>query len=580
MLQFRKPNIDDRQWVTERVNSGITDGCCYTFGSLFAWGSAYNIEIADYDGFLLIRGSDQLGRYYAYPSGSGDAKAAIEAMIEDCRKDGCPFRLEQILPECKAELERIMPDAFDFTYDRDSCEYVYSVENMAELPGKKFHGKKGHVKAFFKNHTDISCDPITADNISDCMLIEDMWLSEKSDDYGSLAMEHKSIETSLKNFRKLGLIGAILYVEGKPAAFTLGEKMKNNTFCTHYEKTVPEYKDAFPVINNGFTKLMLPSYKYVNREDDAGVPGLRKAKLSYHPEFMVEKYSAVLKNDPARKYKAIAGDYDELKHLWMSVFGDDSETVDFFLENTADFGKIYAYRENGKIVSAFYIIDSSITIDSTEHKAAYLYGAATLPEYRGRGIMSDMIKYASDWLKKTGFDYLFLYPATDNLYGFYENLGFETAFRSVRITVPAELPECEKGNFFKTSLDYYSMREYIPSDAYVNFPNEFLDFAVYCADKFGICESAVFDDEDKVFIIGSKDESGKITVDEALSSAFDCSHILSVVSSLGSEFDITVNAPLGTELKGCKSEIVNSGMIMSLCGEKPDKPIFMGQPCM
>lgn len=579
MLNFRKPAISDRDWINKCINEGDTDGCCYSFGNLIAWGDSYSLEIAEFDGMCLMRSTGHRGTSYAFPSGKGDIKKAMLAMMEEAKENGELFRMHHVLENNKKTLEEMFPGMFEFRYDRDSSEYVYSIKNMAELPGKKFHGKKGHVNAFFRKHTDVSCDPVTEDNIHLCLEIARSWLSDREDEYGELQREYNALEKSVKYFRELGLIGAILYADGKPVAFTLGEPLKNNTFCTHYEKTIPDYRDAFPVINNGFTKLMLLSYDYVNREEDTGSEGLRKAKLSYYPEFLLDKYSAVLKNDPSRKYYADESDYPELKNLWQTVFGDSDDVLDCFFENTADAANVFACRKDGKIVSAFYLIDSSIIENNKKYSAKYLYAAATLPEYRRQGIMGDMIKYASELLKIKGTDILFLYPADDKLYDYYSKLGFLSVFNERYYIIEKKELEKFKGNrYFNTALSYERLREYIPSESFCEFDCRYLDFARYCAGKYGFEICASFDDEDNVFVIGNK-KDGNVFIDEAISADGNYEHILSVIADIEGD-SFVIKTPVGIELE-YKSEIKKAGMLLPLSENIPENEnIYLGQPCM
>lgn len=578
MISFRNVVISDKDMIKSHVFSGDTDGSVYSFGSLFCWGDSYNLEIAEYNDFLIIRGKDSFGRYYAYPSGCGDIKSVIELIIQLCAKEGTELRFVQLLSSNKDALDEMFPDRFDFLYNRDASEYVYSIKNMSDLPGKKFHGKKGHVNAFFRNHENISCDPITKDNIDECITIAKAWLSVK-DDNEELDAEFSAIEKAVRYYNELEYDGAILYADGKAVAFTMGEKLKNNTFCTHFEKTLPDYRDAYPVINNGFTKLMLLSYDYVNREEDTGSQGLRKAKLSYYPEFLLDKYSAVLKDEPLRKFKANQSDIPQLKAIWQKVFGDSDDVIDCFFDNTADLNNAYVFKDDDKCVSAFYLIDAPIKEGNTFKKSMYLYAAATLPEYRKKGIMSEMIKYAVKRLQLAGYDYLYLYPANEKLYSYYEKLGFEPVFKDRVYSIkPEDLISYKNARYFDTVLSYQEMREYICAENYASFGVNFLDFASYCTKKYGVLKSAVFDDEDKVFIIGNIDSDGTFNINEAFTSQGQTEHILSVLADMNyNEFKLHVPADFDT--LPFKSEVVKSGM-MCFLNEKNDKIYYIGQPAM
>ncbi len=580
MLEFRKLKLSDKNLVDNYVLSGDTDGSAYSFGTLYAWGDSYQMEIAEYDGFLLMRGCDDGQPYYVYPSGTGNVSDAVNAMIADNKQNGCVFLLGQLLENNIKILKELYPDKFEYFFSRDYSEYVYPVENMAYLPGKKFHGKKGHINAFFRNHTDVHIDPITVDNIHHCLKIQEDWLAEKGDDNEELLRENLAIEKAVKNFEKLGFTGAILYADGNAVAFTMGEPIKNNTFCTHYEKTLPDYRDAFPVINNGFTKLMLLNYKYVNREEDAGSEGLRKAKLSYYPEFLVKKYTAMFKNDPMRKYYVDSKDFDSLAELWTTVFGDESNIPKYFINNAVDYGDIYAYKVNGKIVSAFYLVDGELVTGSKTEKVKYLYAAATLKEYRGQGIMSQMVKYSAGICALKDYRYIALCPADEGLYGFYENLGFKTSFKDRIYVLDADFLNKYKGaRYFNVSVDYSEIRNTIPAEGYLTFNSGYIDYSRFLAKNGGFEISVAFDDEDKVFIIGTKDEN-TITIDEAISADGNYGHIFNVIADLGAE-KVFLKTPECIKFPDVCNVVKNSGMLLALMQEETFYDnLYLGQPCM
>lgn len=579
-MEFRKVALSDKKRISECIEKGKTEGACYCFGNLFAWGDEYRTEIAFQDGFLIMRSAYGNRLSFAYPSGDGDVKSIIELLIKQSHSAGQPFRMHQVLEENKQELEKLFPGMFEFTYNRDVAEYVYSIENMAQLPGKKFHGKKGHVNAFFRKHEDVHCDPITTDNKHICIEIAKSWLSGKNEDDKELKKEFNAISKSVKYFDELGFEGAILYADGKPVAFTMGEKIKNNTFCTHYEKTIPEYRDAFPVINNGFTKLMLLSYDYVNREEDTGAEGLRKAKLSYYPEFLLEKYNVRLKNDPMRNYYADEKDYDALSELWCEVFGDDRIYPDYFLNNVVNSADIYVARDNGRPVSAFYLTDVNLVCGSKKFKGKYLYAAATHPAFRNRGIMRRMIDDISNELKDGNSDFICLYPAEESLYKFYSESGFVNAFSErIYIIEKDDIKSFSCARYFNGTVSYEKIRESVPASDYIEFDGKYLDFARFCAKKSGVELTALFDDEDKVIVTGYMNER-KLVVQEAISENGNYTHIFNVLSDIDCD-TIFLKTPIGIELNGFNYKIENSGMIKYLNDEIPEiSDIYLGQPCM
>ena len=190
-----------------------------------------------------------------------------------------------------ALLEEWYPGRFEIEYDRDYADYVYETEKLATLSGKKLHGKRNHInkfKAMYEGRW--SYEPMSESNLEECFQMALKWRNEN----GCEEDEEKNAEmcvtlNALRLFKELELVGGILKIDGEVAAFTLGEPVCSDTFVVHIEKAYAEVQGAYPMINQQFVEHECMDYQYVNREEDTGAEGLRKAKLSYRPAFMVEK---------------------------------------------------------------------------------------------------------------------------------------------------------------------------------------------------------------------------------------------------------------------------------------------------
>ena len=184
----------------------------------------------------------------------------------------------------------MVPGRFQIEYVRDVADYVYETEKLATLAGKKLHGKRNHINKFKTLYPDWSYEHINDENVEECFQMALKWRNQNGcDDDAEKNAEMCVTLNSLRLYKELGLTGGILRVNGQIAAFSMGEPLCSDTFVVHIEKAFADIEGAYPMINQQFVQHECMDYKYVNREDDAGSEGLRKAKLSYRPAFMVEK---------------------------------------------------------------------------------------------------------------------------------------------------------------------------------------------------------------------------------------------------------------------------------------------------
>ncbi len=292
MLDFHSPSLQDKKWAKELLSFSQYMGCEYSFGNMLIWSPIFNTKITRYKEFLITKGGGNVPSYCC-PAGRGDIKSTVTELITDARQYGHPFKMFGLTAKCVDIYNELFPNKFIFEPYREGFDYIYSTEDLINLDGKKYHGKRNHIAAFKKNNL-WSYEIITEDNIDECILMNNEWeLDNREKNPKDIDEELSAINQAFKNYFSLDFTGALIRVDGKPVAFTIGEKLNNETFCTHIEKAYSEIRGAYPMINREFAANALRGYKYINREEDAGSEGLRKAKLSYNPVILLEKYTAV-----------------------------------------------------------------------------------------------------------------------------------------------------------------------------------------------------------------------------------------------------------------------------------------------
>lgn len=289
MLNFSIPDLSMKPRADEILRHQNSQSCVYCFASTFMWSARYGTQAAfDGDALYLRYGRD--GLLYASPVGEFEWNHALELMASDAKKHNMPLRI--FAEGCQAkELDTLFPGRFSVQEMRDDFEYVYLAQDLINLSGRRYHSKRNHIAKFNRAHPDWLYQDVCTDNLPDCIAVADGWCEANNcNGNDELCHENCAIRCALSNIDALGLIGGIIYSDGKPVAFTLGERLNSDTFVVHFEKALPEYAEAYTVINQAFAMHNLGTYTYINREEDLGDEGLRKAKLSYRPCHMVEKF--------------------------------------------------------------------------------------------------------------------------------------------------------------------------------------------------------------------------------------------------------------------------------------------------
>lgn len=284
----------DKQWIDPLFTTANVRGCHQNFTNLFAWANIYHYRIARIKDHLIVKGrvSDE-APYYFYPAGQGDIKSVLEAMQQDAADRGHEFILFGLSPENVAEINGLFPDSFEYKEVRDSFDYVYLLDKLVTLSGKKLQAKRNHINRF-KENNNWSFEQISMENLNECWEMNIEWCKlHGCGDDKHLANEDCAIRRCFNYFTELGLEGGLLRSDGKVIAYTVGDKLNADTYNIHIEKAFGAIQGAYQMINREFAAFIQKKYPeliYVNREEDMGYAGLRKAKLSYHPVKMEEKY--------------------------------------------------------------------------------------------------------------------------------------------------------------------------------------------------------------------------------------------------------------------------------------------------
>lgn len=303
MIPFKDIELQDKELITSYTLNSSRQNCDLSFSNLCSWRFLYHTKFAILDGFLLLKFWAEGELVYMMPTGNGDVEKVLNALKGDAHQEGGSLCLLGICAGMCSELEAFLPDQFLFTADRDYADYIYSRTDLSTLSGKRFQAKRNHVNKFKRTY-NYEYSPITPERIQECLDLEAEWCKVNNcDQHEGTGNERRAMIYALHHFDELGLTGGILHVDGKIAAFTFGMPINQDTFGVHVEKADTSIDGAYAMINYEFANHIPEQYVYINREEDLGIEGLRKAKLSYQPTIILEKYVACLKEEPVEAIK-------------------------------------------------------------------------------------------------------------------------------------------------------------------------------------------------------------------------------------------------------------------------------------
>lgn len=288
-INLKRPELEDRAQINHYLSYADTRSCEMTFANTYLWSRHYDVGFTVLED-MLVFGSTVGTVSFTVPTGPGDLKQVLDILMAYCEEKGVPFQLHNVTKEDYDRLEALYPGKFDISYERDYADYVYETEKLINLSGKKYHSKKNHINKFKALYPDWSYEPITKDNLEECFQMGLRWRELN----GCEEDEEKHAEICvalnyLRLFEELEMRGGALRVDGKIVAFTIGEPVNRDTLVVHIEKAFAEIQGAYTMINQQFAEHEGAGFTYMNREEDMGEEGLRKAKLSYKPVFLVEK---------------------------------------------------------------------------------------------------------------------------------------------------------------------------------------------------------------------------------------------------------------------------------------------------
>jgi len=286
--------IEDKNLLEEFIYPYKFLSCEYSFTTLYIWREACDICFTIHKGALIIKKKDFEGRYYfMQPLGysNENLKEIIDALMEYKTKDNMDFLFKDLDEDFMEKIKKIYGETHGICIkeDRDNFDYLYETEKLIKLSGKKLHGKKNHYNSFVKNYNYEIKDIKEVEVIRDVIVAAEKWYESNKADY-ILNCELQGIKDVLKNMEIVNTKGIAVYVDGKIVAFSLGEKLNDNLAVIHIEKADVKYSGVYSFINKTFVDRNFSDVKIINREQDLGIAGLRKSKLSYHPFKLEKKY--------------------------------------------------------------------------------------------------------------------------------------------------------------------------------------------------------------------------------------------------------------------------------------------------
>ena len=294
MTDFKPIEIQDKPLLDEFLRKDPPQISELTFTNLFIWRHHYQPAWLEWEGCILIIFHLQKGSIYGLsPFGPGDKKSALDVLCKEIAKQTADVRI------CRAGEEfvtnHVDPGKYAVVSDRENSDYVYLAKDLINLSGNKYHRKKNHLNQFIKNYA-FEYHPLNRELVRRVLGMQEAWCQirecvVKPD----LLAEDFAVHEALTYFEELGYQGGAILINSVVEVFALGEALYGDTAVIHIEKANPDILGLYAAINQLFCLNAWSEVTYINREQDMGVEGLRKAKESYYPHHMVDKYTLIPK---------------------------------------------------------------------------------------------------------------------------------------------------------------------------------------------------------------------------------------------------------------------------------------------
>lgn len=295
-INFEKITLKDKALYESYFPDTEERGCEFSFANLYLWGRQNYALVNEH---IVLFSQFNRRSVYPYPIGSGDKKTVIDSVIADAAERGIPCRITGLSRNARNTLESLYPGKFRFHSDEGSFDYVYDINDLADLKGKKFQSKRNHINRFKDACPDYKAEPITDDNIDAVRQMAERWYKDKLEENpeADYYMEEAALHKAMRDYKDLCLEGMVIFSGDEAVAFTFAGRMTSDTFDVHFEKARSDIQGSYAIINCEFAKYIrnkYPDVRYLDREEDMGLEGLRKAKQSYNPHHRVEKFWACL----------------------------------------------------------------------------------------------------------------------------------------------------------------------------------------------------------------------------------------------------------------------------------------------
>ncbi len=290
-MEIYKPSLEHIGLLKKYLSYNKYFGCELTAANNILWSEFYDTGfciVEDMLSYCKLKAGKPVA--FTFPIGEHDPKNAFDKLCEYFVEKGLPITFYLVHPEMYKLIDSWYPDRFHIEYGRDEADYLYEYKTLSELKGKKLHGKRNHINRFEENYPAYTYETIDGTNYMECIELATRWEKDNNPEgEADKQYELDIIKKALNNMEELGLIGGLIRISEGVIAFTLGEPINDECFVVHFEKAYADIQGAYPMINREFVRRQLKGYKYINREEDLGIPGLRHAKTSYQPVRLVEK---------------------------------------------------------------------------------------------------------------------------------------------------------------------------------------------------------------------------------------------------------------------------------------------------